>query len=341
METVGVIGGGAFASALADLAGSRGPRVLQWFPSAEDASRFNATRENGGFLPGFRLSDNIRATGDLAEVAGAARLVFLCLPSAEFREAARRLGDGIEGDHLLVSTTKGIEAGSFKLMTEILREETCCLRIGVLSGPNLAKEIAGRVPSGTVIASRYEEVVERVQAALSGPHFRVYSNSDVYGVELGGALTSMYAIAAGLMAALRMGGNAVGMLVTRGLAEMGRYAERLGSDPLTCLGLSGVGDLVTTCTSPLSRNFRVGYLIGQGRTLDQALKEIGDVAEGVNMVRIVKERIGPLGIQMHIVEGLHSLLFGGTDVPTVVQQLMSVPQMKDVEFQSRPARISD
>jgi glycerol-3-phosphate dehydrogenase (NAD(P)+) len=201
-----------------------------------------------------------------------------------------------------------------------------------MSGPNLAKEIAAKVPSGTVIASRYDEVIAKVQEALSGPYFRVYSNRDVYGVELGGVLKNVYAIATGLVAALRMGDNTLGMLITRGLAEMSRFAEKMGSDPLTFLGLAGVGDLVTTCTSPLSRNYRVGHLIGQGRTLDQAIQEIGEVAEGVNTVRIVKAKLPDLGIRMHILEGLHALLFEGKDLPTVLQQLMNVPQMSDVEF---------
>jgi glycerol-3-phosphate dehydrogenase (NAD(P)+) len=337
-ETIGIVGGGSFGSALADMIGNHGHPVLHWHRTAEGAERFNATRENAKYLPGIRLSANISATADLAEVGRASRLIIVSVPSVHFRAVARRLGDHVDGSQILVSTTKGIEADSFKLMTEVLREETCCLKIGALSGPNLAKEIAAKKPSGTVIASRYEEVIRKVQDVLSGPYFRVYSNTDVYGVELGGVLKNAYAIATGLVAALKMGDNTLGMLITRALAEMSRFADRMGSNPLTFLGLAGVGDLVTTCISPLSRNYRVGLMIGQGATLEKAMAEIGEVAEGVNTVRIVRAKAAQLGIRMHILEGLHALLFEGTDLPTVLKQLMNVPQMEDVEFAYRAER---
>lgn len=336
--TVGIVGGGSFGSALADMIGTKGHRVLHWYRTAEGAALFNAGHENAKYLPGIRLSGNITATADLAEVARAARLIIISVPSTHFRAVARKLGDHVDGSHILVSTTKGIEAHSFRLMTEVLREETCCLKIGALSGPNLAKEIAAKKPSGTVIASRYEEVIRTVQEVLSGPYFRVYSNADVYGVELGGVLKNAYAIATGLVAALKMGDNTLGMLITRALAEMSRFADRMGSNPLTFLGLAGVGDLVTTCTSPLSRNYRVGLMIGQGASLEEAVARIGEVAEGVNTVRIVREKAAQLGIRMHILEGLHALLFEGVDLQSVLKQLMNVPQMEDVEFAYRAER---
>jgi glycerol-3-phosphate dehydrogenase (NAD(P)+) len=335
METIGIIGGGSFGSALADMIGTKGHPVLQWHRTAESAERFNSTRENAKYLPGYTLSGNITAVSDLEKVARAAKLIIVSVPSQHFREIAGKLGDYVDGSHILVTTTKGIEAHSFKLMTEILKEETCCLKIGALSGPNLAKEIAAKKPSGTVIASHYDEVIQKVQEVVSGPYFRVYSNKDVYGVELGGVLKNVYAIATGLVAAMKMGDNTTGMLITRGLAEMSRFADRMGSNPLTFLGLAGVGDLVTTCTSPLSRNYRVGLLIGQGLTLDQAVEKIGEVAEGINTVKIVKEKAAQLGIRMHVLEGLHALLFEGIDLPTVLKGLMNVPQMEDVEFSYR------
>jgi glycerol-3-phosphate dehydrogenase (NAD(P)+) len=333
-ETVGIVGGGSFGSALADMIGTKGHPVLHWYRTEEAADRFNATRTNEKYLPGMALSANISATADLASVAKAANLIIVSVPSVHFRAVARRLGDHVDGSQILISTTKGIEAHTFKLMTEVLREETCCLKIGALSGPNLAKEIAAKKPSGTVIASRYDEVIRKAQAVISGPYFRVYSNTDVYGVELGGVLKNAYAIATGLVASLQMGDNTLGMLITRALAEMSRFADKLGSNPLTFLGLAGVGDLVTTCTSPLSRNYRVGLMIGQGKSL----AVIGEVAEGVNTVRIVREKAAQLGIRMHILEGLHALLFEGVDLPAVLTQLMNVPQMEDVEFAYRAER---
>lgn len=333
METVGIIGGGSFGSALADMIGTKKNGVVQWFRTQASADAFNQSHVNEKYLPGHTLSENIIATHDLKTVASQCSLLIISVPSIYFRTVAHELGNFVDGSQMLVSTTKGIEADSFKLMSEILREETCCLKLGALSGPNLAKEIAAKKPSGTVIASHYDEVILKVQETLSGPYFRVYSNKDIYGVELGGVLKNVYAIATGLVTALKMGDNTMGMIITRALAEMSRFAEKMGANPITFLGLAGVGDLVTTCTSPLSRNFRVGKMLGEGMTLEETVARIGEVAEGVNTIRIVKQKAAQLGIRMHILEGLHALLYEGKDVPTVLTQLMNVPQMEDVEFQ--------
>ncbi len=335
MERIGIIGGGSFGSALADIIGHKGLPVSLWFRTPESAAAFNDTHENRKYLPGFPLSSNITATSDLREASQGCRVLLMCVPSTHFRSVAHRLGEWLDGSQILVSTTKGIEAHTFQLMTEILREETPCLKIGALSGPNLAKEIAAKMPSGTVIASRYDEVIQEVQNLLSCSYFRVYSSRDVRGVELGGVLKNIYAIATGLAAAMKVGDNTRGMLLTRGLAEMSRFAEKFGANPMTFLGLAGVGDLVTTAGSPLSRNFRVGYLIGQGKTLQEAVQEVGDVAEGGHTVGVVFEKARELGINMHILKGLHALLFENKPLSTVLQDLMAVPQMEDVEFAHR------
>jgi glycerol-3-phosphate dehydrogenase (NAD(P)+) len=334
-DAVAVIGGGSFGSALADILGQNGHPVTLQFRTAAAADAFNATHINEKYLPGLTLSANITATADLAAAARDAALILICVPSPWFRETVRALSPALNqngADQMLVSTTKGIETGTFKLMTEILAEETPCTRIGALSGPNLAKEIAAHKLSGTVIASSDADLVATVQDWLSCPYFRVYGNADVRGVELGGVLKNVYAIATGLADALDLGDNARGLILTRALAEMSRFAEKSGADPLTFLGLAGVGDLITTCTSPQSRNFRVGRLIGQGKTLDEAVKEIGEVAEGVHTVRIVHARLAEMGIRMRILEGLHALLFNGLPVGKIVEGLMSEPQMEDVEF---------
>jgi glycerol-3-phosphate dehydrogenase (NAD(P)+) len=338
-ERIGIIGGGSFGSALADIIGTGGRPVSLWFRTAEAAADFNDGHENRKYLPGLKLSHNITATADLEEASRDCALVLICVPSPHFRETARRIAPWTREDQMIVSTTKGIETGTFKLMTEIVAEETRSRRIGALSGPNLAKEIAARKISGTVIASKDAGLVSFVQEALSCSYFRVYSNPDVRGVELGGVLKNVYAIATGLAAARNLGDNARGMLLTRALAEMSRFAAKWGADPLTFLGLAGVGDLVTTCTSPQSRNYRVGSLIGQGRSLDEAVVEIGEVAEGVHTVRIVHEKLADLGIRMHVLEGLHALLFEGVPLERVLTELMNVPQMEDVEF-SRNAHLS-
>jgi len=333
---VGIIGGGSFGSALADIIGTRGHPVSLWFRNAEAAADFNATHQNRKYLPGLTLSSLITATADLEEASRDCDLVLVCVPSPYFRDTAKRLGAWMRADQMIVSTTKGIETGTFRLMTEILAEEVACRRIGALSGPNLAKEIAARKISGTVIASEHADLIATVQELLSCSYFRVYSNPDVRGVELGGVLKNVYAIATGLATARDLGDNARGMIMTRALAEMSRFAACWGADPLTFLGLAGVGDLVTTCTSPLSRNFRVGHLIGEGKSLEEAVHAIGEVAEGVHTVRVVYEKLADLGIRMHILEGLHALLFEKVPLDTVLKELMNVPQMEDVEFGRRP-----
>jgi len=329
---VAVIGGGSFGSALADILGHNGHPVALQFRSEDAAAAFNNTHVNAKYLPGITLSGNITGTASLADAAQDAALILLCVPSPWFRETVRALAPFLHADKMLVSTTKGIETGTFKMMTDILAEETPCRRIGALSGPNLAREIAAHKLSGTVIASPDQALVTAVQEWLSCPWFRVYGNPDRRGVELAGVLKNVYAIATGLADALDLGDNARGMILTRALAEMSRFAEKSGANPLTFLGLAGVGDLVTTCTSPQSRNFRVGRLIGQGKTLDEAVREIGEVAEGVHTVRNVHARLTSLGIRMRILEGLHALLFDGLPVGKVVEGLMKEPQMDDVEF---------
>jgi glycerol-3-phosphate dehydrogenase (NAD(P)+) len=233
---------------------------------------------------------------------------------------------------MFVSTTKGIEAGSFLLMSQILGELSPESPIGVLSGPNLAKEIAAQQLTGTVIASADLEVRHAVQTVLKSRYFRVYTNDDMFGVELGGSLKNIYAIVAGMAAALGMGHNTNSMLVTRGLTEMARFGRSLGADPMTFLGLSGVGDLVVTCSSPLSRNYRLGFALGLGQTMDEATKEIGQVVEGVNTVRLVKKRAEELGIYMPLASGLYSALFEGASLDAIISSLMAGEQALDVEF---------
>jgi len=209
----------------------------------------------------------------------------------------------------------------------------------VLSGPNLAKEIAASQLTGTVIASADIVVREAVQEALKSRTFRVYTNDDMFGVELGGSLKNIYAIIAGMASALGMGHNTNSMLVTRGLTEMARFGRVLGADPMTFLGLAGVGDLVVTCSSPLSRNFRLGFAVGEGKSLEEASQEIGQVVEGVNTVRLVSQRAAELEIYMPLASGLYRVLFEGVSLDSVVSSLMLGEQALDVEFAAQTDKI--
>jgi glycerol-3-phosphate dehydrogenase (NAD(P)+) len=233
---------------------------------------------------------------------------------------------------IVISTTKGIEAGGFKLMSQVLAEELKQCRIGVLSGPNLAKEIVAQQITGTVIASDDEALNQLIQQVLRSRTFRVYASNDVYGVELGGALKNIYAIIAGMAAALGTGQNTISMLMTRSLAEMSRFAVSKGADPMTFLGLAGVGDLIATCNSPLSRNYRVGFELGSGKNLEEIVAKLGQVAEGVNTLKLVKQEAEQAQIYMPLVNALYDVIYNGKTIADVVDNMMFAEQSRDVEF---------
>ncbi|MDF2445476.1 MAG: Glycerol-3-phosphate dehydrogenase [Moraxellaceae bacterium] len=329
---VAVLGGGSFGTVLANMAAENGHATTLWLRDEAQLAEMTATRENGRYLPGFRLEDQLCFSNDLGQAVSGADVVFVSIPSKAFRSVVRAARPHFRPDHILISTTKGIERDSFTLMSEILREESGSKRTGVLSGPNLAKEIAARMLSGTVIASTQPDVRERVHQVLSCRYFRVFANTDVYGVELGGALKNIYAIAAGMAAALKLGENSRSMLLTRALAEMSRFAVQMGANPLTFIGLAGVGDLIATCSSPLSRNYQVGFALGSGKTLEDIIEDLEQTAEGVNTVQIVKHKADEFGVHMPIVAGLYEIIFNRQSLGDVMARLMHGGQTSDVEF---------
>ena len=329
---VAVVGGGNFGTVVANIIAARGHPVCLWMRDPEQVDEACQRRENRRYLPGHRLHDRVEPTGDLARATTAAEMLFVAVPSASFREVAVGISQHVQPGSLVISATKGIEAQGFLLMSEILSECLTDVRIGVLSGPNIAEEIASGDFTGTVIASEDENLRMRVQDALHSRSFRVYSNPDRYGVELAGALKNVYAIAAGMAAALGAGQNTRAMLITRGLGEMSRFAASLGANPLTFLGLAGVGDLMVTCSSPLSRNYQLGFAVGRGASLAQAQDEVGKLAEGVNTIKVVHARALEIGVSMPIVQGLHEILFEDRALAEVLVRLMLAEQRDDVEF---------
>ena len=332
VSKVAVVGGGSFGTVMANIAAGNGYPVRFWMRSDSLAAAINRDHVNESYLPGYELNELVVATHDMAAAVSGAQLIFVAVPSSSFRAVVSELVKSADSGAIFVSTTKGIEAGSFLLMSQILGELAPDSPVGVLSGPNLAKEIAAHQLTGTVIASARAEVREAVQEVLKSRYFRVYTNDDMFGVELGGSLKNIYAIVAGMAAALGMGHNTNSMLVTRGLTEMARFGRSLGADPMTFLGLSGVGDLVVTCSSPLSRNYRLGYALGLGQNMDEATKEIGQVVEGINTVRLVKARAEELGIYMPLASGLYSALFEGASLDEIISSLMAGEHALDVEF---------
>nr|WP_067289697.1 NAD(P)H-dependent glycerol-3-phosphate dehydrogenase [Marinobacterium profundum] len=329
---VTVLGGGSFGTVLANIMAEKGIQVRLWMRDAQQVESVRQNRENSKYLPGYPLAATLEAHTSLEDALSGAELVFVAIPSGGFRAVVHEARAYMVPGQMVVSTTKGIEAGTFSMMSEILADELPDARIGVLSGPNLAKEVAAKQLTATVIASESEALRELVQKTLHTAYFRVYASTDMYGVELGGALKNIYAIAAGMSNALGMGENTRSMLMTRSLAEMSRFAVSMGANPLTFLGLAGVGDLIVTCMSPLSRNYRVGFALGEGKTLEQAVEALGEVAEGVNTLHRVKDKADQLEIYMPLVAGLYEVVFNHAPAAAVAKMLMLNEQSSDVEF---------
>ena len=330
-QPIAVLGGGSFGTAIANLLAENGHDVLLWMRDEQQAESIRTLRQNPRYLKGIDLLPTVQATTDLNATLAACELVFVALPSSALRQVLQPCAAQLAGK-MLVSTTKGIEAQGFMLMSQILEQVAPDARIGVLSGPNLAREVAEHALTATVVASDDEALCRAVQAVLHGRTFRVYASADRFGVELGGALKNVYAIVAGMAAALGMGENTRSMLITRALAEMTRFAVRLGANPMTFLGLAGVGDLIVTCTSSKSRNFQVGYALGQGLSLEEAVSRLGEVAEGVNTIKVLKAKAEELQVYMPLVAGLHAVLFEGRTLDQVIGVLMRGEPKTDVDF---------
>lgn len=325
-SNIAVIGGGSWGTVLAHLASRNCNEVRLWVREEERARLMNSTRANPRYAPGLELGGNVRAYSTPDRVFdGGVQAVIWCLPSKACRVEARALAPVFRGDEILIHATKGVEEGTLKRISVILREELPCPRIGVLSGPNLADEVLRGEPAATVVASAFSEVVRASQAILSSDSFRVYGAEDVIGVEWAGTLKNVLAIAAGALDALNLGWNTRAMLISRGLAEMVRFGVAMGAEQSTFLGLAGVGDLLATCSSPLSRNYRVGFGLGKGKSLPEILEELGSTAEGVKTTQSVHEFAKQRDIYMPITEAVYELISQGTTVPDVLRSLMTRP----------------
>lgn len=329
---IAVLGGGSFGTVIANIMAENGFPVRLWLRDEQRAQALNETKENSRYLPGYSLSEQLTASTDLAWVISGAEAVFVSIPSSNFRQVVEQAKAYITPGQKLISTTKGVEASTFALMSDILTELYPEHAVGVLSGPNLAKEIAAGHITASVIASKDDELCQRVQQILCSKTFRAYGSDDVFGVELGGTLKNIYAIASGLSAALGVGENTRSMLITRSLAEMSRFAVAEGANPMTFLGLSGIGDLIVTCSSPLSRNYRVGFALGQGKSLQEAVDELGEVAEGVNTLKQVRQQAIEKEIYMPLVMGLYEVVYNQAPVAQVIAGMMSNQPNVDVEF---------
>ena len=321
---VGVVGAGSWGTTLARIAGDNGHPVLFWARNEALCRAINETRVNARYLPGAELPSTVEATSDLERVCRSCQLIFLAVPSYGLRAVATDMGRYLDGGHLVVHATKGIEQETFKRMSEVLREETCVRRIGVLAGPNLARELAARQPAGSVVASRYQEVVARSHAALHNRYFRIYGSNDVVGVEVGGAFKNIVALAAGVIDGLGLGDNSKALLLTRGLSEMVRLGVDMGAKVPTFGGMAGIGDLMATCASPLSRNHQVGERLAKGQGLPDIQAEMTMVAEGPRTTLAVHAYARRRGLNLPIVDAVHRILYEGAHVPQVIEALMAL-----------------
>ncbi|HSG79312.1 MAG TPA: NAD(P)H-dependent glycerol-3-phosphate dehydrogenase [Acidimicrobiia bacterium] len=320
---VAVIGAGSWGTAVAALA-ARNADVTLWARRPELASAIESTRENPDYLPGSTLPRRLRATTDLEEAVGRAEAVVIGVPSHGFRMVVREAAPHLPSGVPIVSLTKGIERETERRMTEVVLEEVDHppLRVGVLTGPNLAHEIMAGQPAATVVAIRDEWEATRLQQLFMGPTFRVYTNPDVVGAEAAGALKNVMAIAAGMARGLGYGDNSIAALITRALAELTRLGVARGGEPLTFAGLAGMGDLVATCTSPLSRNRTVGVSLGEGKSLEEIVAEMRMVAEGVKTTEAVLSIADRLGVEMPIARMVGQVLYEGTKPEQMVEGLM-------------------
>nr|WP_040497633.1 NAD(P)H-dependent glycerol-3-phosphate dehydrogenase [Fulvivirga imtechensis] len=342
-KPIGVIGAGSFGSAIANILAEKN-EVLLYARNSETIKNIAQKKENRG----HKLHTNVIPTSDLAYLAHSCDIIFPIVPSSAFRQMMQQLSPYLHPYHILIHGTKGLDIHlpegesidtikklgreHIRTMSEVIMDESVVIRVGCLAGPNLAKEMAANHPAATVVASHYKEVIREGEKLLRNDRFQVYGNHDLIGIELAGVLKNIIAIASGALSGLGLGENAKGLLISRGMVEMIHVGKAMGGDVHAFVGLAGVGDLVATCNSTLSRNYTVGYRLAKGETLDDILADMEEVAEGVNTVRIVKRFIGNQKLRAPITEALYEVLFEGLTVDKALQLLMRYPYNVDIDF---------
>jgi len=334
-KKIAVLGGGSFGTVLANLSASNGFETSLWVRDTEQALRINAEGTNTTYHPELKLSDKIIASESLEQCISGADLILVATPSAIFENIVKRLKPLVKDNMHIVSCTKAIAKNPMRTMTEIISHELEAVignQFGVLSGPNLAKEIANKKVAGSVIASLNSELKALIKNALESEKFKIYESADVKGVEYAGALKNIYAICCGIGDKLDVGENAIGLIITRSMTEMSKFAVHKGANPITFLGLAGMGDLVATCTSKLSRNFSLGRRLARGDSLEEAKAAIGQVAEGVRTLEVIYEEANKNNLPMPLVNALHKIVFENANPNILMDDLISHPDHLDVEF---------
>ncbi|MFE4370681.1 NAD(P)H-dependent glycerol-3-phosphate dehydrogenase [Streptomyces sp. NPDC056835] len=325
MTRVAVFGAGSWGTAFAMVLADAGCEVTVWGRRREVVEAINTTHTNPDYLPGFELPVGVRATTDPAEAARGAEFTVLTVPSQTLRGNLAEWAPVLPADTVLVSLMKGVELGTAKRMSEVIEEvaKAPAERVAVITGPNLAKEIAGRMPAAAVVACRDEDVARRLQSACHTPYFRPYTNTDVVGCELGGAVKNVIGLAVGIADGMGLGDNTKATLMTRGLAETTRLGLAMGADPHTFSGLAGMGDLIATCSSPLSRNHTFGTNLGRGMTLQETIAVTKQTAEGVKSCESVLDLARRHGVDMPLTETVVDIVHNGKPPLVALKELMS------------------
>jgi glycerol-3-phosphate dehydrogenase (NAD(P)+) len=324
-DQLAIIGGGSWGTALAIVLAPRFQRIRLWVYEPDLTVRMAANRVNDLYLPGFHLPDTVDVTNDLAQALKGATIVLSVIPSHLVRAVYARMLPFVDPEMLFVSATKGLENGTLLRMSEVIREAITPRfepRVAVISGPTFAREVASGEPTALVVASNHSEAAQTVQAAFSGPTFRLYTSPDPTGVEIGGAVKNVVAIGAGVCDGLRLGHNALAALITRGLAEITRLATAMGGQPKTLSGLAGLGDLVLTCTGDLSRNRAVGRDLAKGRGLDEIVNSMQMVAEGIKTTRATVDLARHHDVEMPISAQMFEMLQFGVAPREAIRRLM-------------------
>ena len=320
-----VIGAGSWGTALAVLWAKQGNDILLWGHNPERTEQLRTTRENSDYLPGVALPESVEVSSDIRKCAGADLIVFVT-PSTALRGIAEQLRPHVSRDAVLLSCTKGIEHGTGMRMTQVLTEVLPEHTAAVLSGPNLAVEVSRDRPTATVLGCEQPECAEELQQHLGSPLFRIYSSDETTGIELGGALKNVFALAAGCSDGFGLGDNSKAALVTRSLAEMLRLGTAMGGNPRTFYGLSGAGDLIATCFSQLSRNRRVGEQLGRGRTLEQIAAKSPSIAEGIPTAKSAFECARKMDIETPIIDQVYSVVYEAKQPAQALQELLGRDQ---------------
>ncbi len=327
---VAVLGAGNWGTVVADRVARNGREVRLWTRSAAARDEINLDRQNARAVPGLRLHPRVRAVTDPRDALEPAALVFVMVPAQAMRDVCKTVGDHLRPYHFVVHGTKGLEIGTRARMSEIIHDETCVRQLGMLSGPNIAAEIARGEPAGTVVVSHYPAVIDAAKAALACDSLMVFYGEDLIGAEIASALKNVIALAAGMAAEMGFGENAKAFLVTRGLAETTRVAVTLGAQPATFSGLATLGDLVVTCASEHSRNHRIGRALARGTPLAQALEELGMVAEGVSTSIVAHDLARDIGVEAPLIEAVYRIVHEGLAPKDALTELMRTPSGRDV-----------